>query len=103
MAELAPLVGGGSVFLVLAVVIGYLLKSNRDDRDQAEKQITAANQRAKDARAEAAELEKELDKEQARRREAEEQRADFALEVKKLRHEMAGLRAEIAELRETVT
>lgn len=103
VGELAPLLGGGGIFSVLAIVIGWLLKSNRDDRQQAEEQITAANKRAKEARAETAELEREIDAEQARRRKAEEERADLALEVKGLRSDITNLSAEVESLRKSMT
>jgi len=102
VGELAPFLGGAGVFGVLALVIGYLLKSNRDDRQQAEEQITAANKRAREARAEVAELEKELDAEQVRRRHAEEERAEFALEVKGLRADIKKLSAEVEQLRKSM-
>jgi septal ring factor EnvC (AmiA/AmiB activator) len=103
VAELVPLLGGSGVFGVLALVIAWLLKSNRDDRSQAEEQIKAANARAKEARAEAAELEDLIDAEQARRRKAEEERADLALEVKGLRVDIGKLGAEVEQLRKSMT
>jgi len=103
VGELAPLAGSAGVFGVLAFVIGYLLKSNRDDRQQAEEQITAANKRAREARDEAAELEKQLDAEQARRRQAEEERAETTLEVKGLRADITKLRGEVEQLRMSMT
>jgi septal ring factor EnvC (AmiA/AmiB activator) len=99
VGELAPLLGGGSVFGVLALVIAWLLKSNRDDRDQAEKQIDAANKRASEARAEVASLELLLDAEQERRRKAEDDRSELAREVKGLRSEVAKVGTDIEQIR----
>lgn len=110
MGELAPLLGGAGVFGVLALVIGYLLKSNRDDRVQFGKEIDDAEARADRAEQRARELQAEHEaalkaKWAVEAREAEQAR-EFASQVKEiaeLRKQIEALTAEVAQLREQVT
>lgn len=102
-AELVTLLGGGSVFTVLAVVIVYLLSSNRSDRTQALEAIAAAEKRADDAekRADAAELREQaaqqrVDEERAARRLAEDQHAEVLRELRDVKARLAHLEARLA-------
>lgn len=70
MGELAPLLGGTGVFGVLAFVIGYLLKYNRDDRIQLGKEIDDAEARADKAETRAERLQGLLDAANEERRKA---------------------------------
>ena len=70
MGELAPLLGGTGVFGVLAFVIGYLLKFNRDDRVQFGKEIDDAEARADKAETRAERLQGLLDAANEERRKA---------------------------------
>jgi hypothetical protein len=70
VAEYGPLLGGAGVFGVLAYVIIYLLKSNRDDRVQIGKEIDDAEARADKAEARAERLQSLLDAANEERRKA---------------------------------
>lgn len=107
MAEYGPLLGSAGVFAVLAYVIGWLLKSNRDDRAQFGKEIDDAEKRADKAEARAERLQGLLDDAAAERRKAldvaaEQARAAAARadEVAKARDRLDEQAAEIARLRE---
>lgn len=103
MAEyVGPLLGTGGGLGILAVVIIYLLGSNRSDRGQALERIKQANQRADAALKREAELQERLDQVLRDRRAAEDREAKLALQVGQLREEVASLRAEIARLRDVV-
>jgi uncharacterized membrane protein len=104
---LAPLLGGTGVFGVLAFVIGYLLKYNRDDRIQLGKEIDDAEARADKAEARAERLQGLLDAANEERRKAldvaaEQARAAAARaeEVAREREKVDRQAAELAQLRE---
>lgn len=88
MGELAPLLGTGGGLGVLAVVIAYLLGSNRADRKQATDQIGDAEKRADAAEAREAALRKELESERASRHSAEDRAAELAREVQRFQDRM---------------
>jgi predicted Zn-dependent peptidase len=107
VGELAPLLGGTGVFGVLALVIGYLLKYNRDDRIQLGKEIDDAEARADKAETRAERLQVLLDAANEERRKAldvaaEQARAAAARaeEVAREREKVDRQAAELAKLRE---
>lgn len=110
MGELGPFLGGAGVFGVLALVIGYLLKSNRDDRVQFGKEIDDAEARAEKAEKRAESLQDSLDAALQARREAQDLKAEQARvsasqveEIGKLRTRIEELTGEVAQMREQVT
>lgn len=110
MAEYGPLLGGAGVFGVLASVIFWLLKSNRDDLGAFGKEIDDAEARADKAEARAERLQDLLDVANAERRKAldvaaEQARAAAASsdEIARLQQQRDEARTELARLRGQVT
>lgn len=108
MGDLAPFVqaGGavGVVVVALVAVIGYLLNSNRKDREQALGQVAAAEKRADDAEARAdlaeqktSKAEERLDDERAKRRGVEDQLGQVLVEIRQLKHKVSHLEVELAK------
>ena len=81
MAELLPQLAGAGGIGVLAIVITYLLGSNRADRRAAVELVDAANRRANDADARARALQVELDDALRARRIAENEAAQLARQL----------------------
>lgn len=75
MGDLATLAGAGGGLGLLAVVIGYLLTSNRQDRQDYREAITDAERRADAAEARAEALQTALDEARTARRVAEDKAA----------------------------
>ncbi|MEO3923019.1 hypothetical protein ABGB07_03935 [Micromonosporaceae bacterium B7E4] len=67
MGELFPLLGGGGVLTAFAVVLVYLLSSNRADRRDAQDAIDRAEARADKAEARTEEIRKAYDEARAAR------------------------------------
>lgn len=74
MGDLATLLTAGGGLGAFALVITYLLNSNRQDRREYQDAIDKAEARADRAEARTGDLDKALDDARARRREAEDQR-----------------------------
>lgn len=87
MGELVPLLGTSGGLGLFAIVIAYLLGSNRADRKQLGEQVDDAERRADAAEAREAalraSLSKELESERAARHSAEDRAAELAREVKR--------------------
>jgi chromosome segregation ATPase len=105
VGEVAPLLQGGIVAVVLTVlvsVIGYLLASNRSDRTQALDTIAAAADRASDAekRADDAEdrertAQQRLDAEREKRRAVEDELGKVLQEIRELRFQVGRLQRDL--------
>lgn len=99
MGELAPLLAGGGVFGVLAIVVVYLLAALDKAQRRADDRIDAAERRADEATARHRATQLLLDEARNARRAAEDQAAELAREVRGLREEVKDLRLEVSDLR----
>lgn len=97
--DLTPLITAGGGLGALAMVVIYLLGSNRADRKAAREELAESDARADAAEARERDLQLQLDDARAARRAAEDREAALAREVAGLREEVAGLRAEVERLR----
>lgn len=96
--DLTPLITAGGGLGAMAMVIVYLLGSNRNDRKAAREELAEADARADAAEARERELQKRWDEEREARRLAQDQAAEALREVSGLRDEVARLRREVARL-----
>lgn len=99
MVELAPLLAGGGVFGVLAIIIVYLLAAIDRISKRADDRIDAAERRADESTARGRETQRLLDDAWQRARAAEDQAADLARQVRVLGEEVKLLRTEVEDLR----
>lgn len=96
--DLTPLITAGGGLGALAVVVIYLLGSNRADRRAHREELGEADARADAAEAREQLLQANWDREREARRRFEDQAAEALREVKGLREEVARLRSRVDEL-----
>ena len=96
--DLAPLITAGGGLGAMAMVIVYLLGSNRSDRKESREELAEADARADAAEARERDLHARWDEEREARRLAQDQAAEALREVKGLREEVARLRGQLEQL-----